>query len=96
LAIIDHIRRLSSLLNPYITRNLRLTSYNYYSMAVITKHQTISILLSRPYNPVVFVSNGKRTMSTSFKPVPVRVYLNPDKEKELVVTENKGRTGIYR
>ena len=96
MAIVDHKRRLSSLLDPSIIRNLRLTSYNCYSMAVITKHKSISILLSRPYNPVVSVSNGKRTMSTSFKPVPVRVYLNPDKEKELIVTENKGRTGIYR
>lgn len=96
MAIIDDIRKLSSLLNPSITRNLRLRSYNYYSVAVTTKHQTISILLSRPYNPVVFVSDGKRTMSTSFKPVPVRVYLNPDKEKESIVTENKGRTGVYR
>jgi hypothetical protein len=34
-------------------------------------------------------------MSTGSKD-PVRVYLNPDKEKELIVNENKGRTGIYR
>lgn len=35
-------------------------------------------------------------MSTSSKPVPVRVYLNADKEKDLAVNENKGRAGIYR
>jgi hypothetical protein len=35
-------------------------------------------------------------MSTSSKPVPCTVYLNPDKEKELIINENKGRTGIYR
>lgn len=66
-------------------------------MTVATKHQTIGILLSRPYIPVVIsVSNGKRTMYTSSKPVPVKVYLNPDKEKELIVNDNKGRTGVYR
>lgn len=47
---------------------------------------------SRPYSSIF-----KRTMSTSSKPVsPARVYLNPDKEKESIVNENKGRTGIYR
>ena len=35
-------------------------------------------------------------MSTSSKIVPVRIYSNPDKEKESIVNENKGRTGIYR
>uniref|UniRef100_UPI0030E2B6C2 hypothetical protein n=1 Tax=Dematophora necatrix TaxID=2751867 RepID=UPI0030E2B6C2 len=38
----------------------------------------------------------KRTMSTSSKIEPVKVYLEPDKEKELIVNGNKGRTGIYR
>jgi len=28
--------------------------------------------------------------------VPIRTYLNPDKEKESIINENKGRTGIYR
>jgi hypothetical protein len=32
-------------------------------------------------------------MSTSSK--PVKVYLNPDKEKELIINENKGKSGIY-
>lgn len=45
---------------------------------------------------MISASNVKRTMSTSSKPVPVKVYLNPDKEKESIVNENKGRTGIYR
>jgi len=35
-------------------------------------------------------------MATSSKVVPVKVYLNPDQEKELIVKDNKGRTGIYR
>lgn len=57
----------------------------------------IGLLLSRPYiSRMISASNGKRTMSTSSKPVPVKVYLNPDKEKESIVNENKGRTGIYR
>ena len=37
-----------------------------------------------------------RTMSISSKPVPVKVYQNSDEEKESIVNENKGRTGIYR
>jgi len=35
-------------------------------------------------------------MSTSARPVPVRVYINSDEEKDLIVNENKGRSGIYR
>jgi hypothetical protein len=35
-------------------------------------------------------------MSTSYKLEPVKVYLEPDKDKELIVNENKERTGIYR
>ena len=38
----------------------------------------------------------ERTMSTSSKIEPVKVYLEPDKDKELIVNENKSRTGIYR
>jgi hypothetical protein len=56
-------------------------------------------LLARPYQDVfrmISAYNGKRTMSISSKPVPVQVYLNPDKEKGFIVNENKGRTGIYR
>jgi len=79
-------------------------------MTVTTKYQTIpcrilirdlkgsriDTLLSRAYSPVIFTYNGKRTISTTSKPVPVRIYFNPDKEKESIVNENKGRTGIYR
>ena len=39
---------------------------------------------------------SKITMSTCSKPEPVRVYDNADKEKELIISENKGRAGIYR
>ena len=35
-------------------------------------------------------------MFTSSGPVAIRVYVNPDKDKELIVNENKGRAGIYR
>lgn len=35
-------------------------------------------------------------MSSRSQPIPVRVYLNSDKDKELIVNENKGLTGIYR
>lgn len=51
---------------------------------------------NRTYNPVTPTCIGKRTMSTSSKLVPIRTYLNPDKEKESIINENKGRTGIYR
>jgi hypothetical protein len=30
-------------------------------------------------------------MSTSARPVPVRVYINSDEEKESIINENKGR-----
>lgn len=66
-------------------------------MTVVNKHHTIGMLSNSSYSPVICAFYGKRTMSTLSEPaVPVRVYLNPDKEKELIVNENKGRTGIYR
>nr|AVD96816.1 GIY-YIG homing endonuclease [Ophiostoma novo-ulmi subsp. novo-ulmi] len=40
--------------------------------------------------------NFKRTMSTLPKIVPVKFYLNSDKEKELIIKDNKNRAGIYR
>lgn len=43
-----------------------------------------------------FAYNSKRTFSTSSKLVPVKVYANSDKEKELIITENTGRSGIYK
>lgn len=56
----------------------------------------LDTLLSRAYSPVIPAHQGRRTISTTSKPVPVRIYFNSDKEKELIVNENKGRTGIYR
>jgi len=35
-------------------------------------------------------------MSTASKIKPAKVYLEPDKNKELIVNENQGRTGVYR
>ena len=61
-----------------------------------SNYRTRGILLSRPYSPMMISGlNWKRSMSTSSS-VPFRVYLNPDKEKDLIVNENKGRTGVYR
>jgi hypothetical protein len=74
-------------------------------MTVATKDQTNppkggrklpGLFLSRTYSPFISAFNAKRTMSTSAKPVPARVYFNPDKEKELIINENNGRTGVYR
>jgi group I intron endonuclease len=96
----------------YLICNLILIPNYSFMAAVATKYQTIpcrnplrdskglriGTLLSRSGEgyPVIFTYNGKRTMSTTPKPVPVRIYLNADKEKEYIVNENKGRTGIYR
>lgn len=92
---------LSGLPLIFIIRNLMHRSIpNYNSTATeATESQTRGTLFkgSGPYSSVILAFKGKRTMSTSSKPVsPARVYLNPDKEKELIVNENKGRTGIYR
>lgn len=54
------------------------------------------MLLSRPgfiLNKTCLL-NSKRSMSTSS--VPLKVYTNPDKDKELIINENKGLSGIYR
>lgn len=59
-----------------------------------TQYGFRSSLLSQPNR----FTYGIRSMATSSKQIPasVRVYDNPDKEKESIVNENKGRTGIYR
>lgn len=59
-----------------------------------TQHGTRSKFLSQPNR----FSYGIRYKATSSKQIPgsVRVYDNPDKEKEPIVNENMGRTGIYR
>ena len=38
----------------------------------------------------------KRTMSTLPEIKPKKIYLNADKEKDLIISDNKNRTGIYR
>jgi len=51
------------------------------------------------FNPILintYVINSKRSLSTSSKILPYKVYINADKDKELIVNENKGRVGIYR
>ena len=73
---------------------LRLAHNN--SMTVAPKHRTRGILLSRPHSPtMISVFNCKRSMSIS-SPVPSRVYLNPDKEKDLIVNENTQRVLLRR
>lgn len=56
------------------------------------------MLLTHPASIAIrtCVLKNKRTMSTSARPVPVRVYINSDEEKESIINENKGRSGIYR
>jgi len=65
-----------------------------------TNDNDISIVQSQPSKPVNSrVPNGKRSMSTSSRcvpAIPVKTYSNPDKEKELIVNDNKGLAGIYR
>jgi len=56
------------------------------------------MLLSRPVS--IFIGtcalSSKRTMSTTSEQLPARVYNNTDKDKELIINENKGQSGIYR
>ena len=56
------------------------------------------MLLSRPVSILIGTCalNSKRTMSTTSEQLPAKVYNNPDKDKELIVNENKGQAGIYR
>lgn len=89
------LRVLSGLLIISLIRNLIL-KLNYNSKGVSTKYQTTCIQVGRPSSPVSLPYNCKRTMSTFSKSIPVTIYANPDKDKELIVNENKGRTGIYR
>lgn len=77
------------------TLNLTPTPYSLYFVAVVTKNKIINIRSCRP-SSANFAFSGKRTMSTSSNPVPAKVYYNADVDKESIVEENKGRTGIYR
>lgn len=63
-----------------------------------TNSRPKGMLLTRPSSMLIrtCVLNSKRTMTTSSKSVPVRVYINSDEEKESIINENKGRSGIYR
>lgn len=78
------------------THDICRTHNNCHSVA--TRSRSNSKLLTR--SALIAIStcvlNNKRSMSTSARPVPVRVYINSDEEKESIINENKGRSGIYR
>ena len=94
---IVHIRIYGCLLNLFATTH-DLSRTHMYSHYVATKSRSKSMLLTHPSSIEIrtCVLNNKRTMSTSARPVPVRVYINSDEEKESIINENKGRSGIYR
>ena len=94
---IVHIRIYGCLLNLFATTH-DLSRTQMYSHSVATKSRSKSMLLTHPASIAIrtCVLNNKRTMSTSARPVPVRVYINSDEEKESIINENKGRSGIYR
>lgn len=60
------------------------------------KYKIIRTPFKQSYNLVSYTYTCKRTIFTSSSLEPVKVYLNPDKEKELIIRDNKDRTGIYR
>jgi predicted transcriptional regulator len=64
-----------------------------------TNDKSIDIVQSRVYKPINSgISNGKRSMSTLSRCVPVipvKIYSNSDQDKELIVNDNKGLAGIY-
>lgn len=72
--------------------------FDYNFRTATTKYMAMYMPLSPACRSVIhpLVYKGFRCMSTSNKAVPALVYLNPDKEKELILSENKGRSGIYR
>jgi hypothetical protein len=45
---------------------------------------------------IFFVPNRSYSSSSSHVLVPVKVYSNPDVDKEKVIEENKWKSGIYR
>jgi hypothetical protein len=60
------------------------------------KYKIIRTPFKQSYNSVSYTYTCKRTIFTSSSLEPVKVYLNPDKEKEFIIRDNKDRTGIYR
>lgn len=60
------------------------------------EYKIIRTPFKQSYNSVNYTYICKRTMFTSSNLEPVKVYLNPDKEKEFIIQDNKNRTGIYR
>lgn len=60
------------------------------------KYKIIRTPFKQSYNSVSSTYICKRTIFTSSSLEPVKVYLNPDKEKELIIRDNKDRAGVYR
>lgn len=60
------------------------------------EYKIIRTPFKQSYNSVSYTYTCKRTIFTSSNLEPVKVYLNPDKEKEFIIQDNKNRTGIYR
>jgi hypothetical protein len=49
------------------------------------------------YSGVKLKSVGSiRTMSTSTRQNPVRIYPYPDKDRKIILDENKEQSGVYR
>jgi hypothetical protein len=87
--------RISSLFIRYL--NLRAPRVN-----LVTKFRYNNSYLKNTIRIGGYLSTkelkNRRYMSTSNSTeiVPVKVYFNADKDKELIINDNKGRTGIYR
>lgn len=60
------------------------------------KSKIIRTSFKQSYNSVSYIYTCKRTIFTSSSLEPVKVYLSPDKDKELIIRDNKNRVGIYR
>jgi len=69
---------------------------NYPLDTKTMEYKIIRTPIKQSYISVSYTCSRKRTIFTSSSLEPVKVYLNPDKEKELIIRDNKDRTGIYR
>jgi hypothetical protein len=84
--------RISSLFIRYLNLNVNLVTKFRYNNSYLRNTIRIGDYLSTKE------LKNRRYMSTSNSTeiVPVKVYFNADKDKELIINDNKGRTGIYR
>ena len=69
-------------------------AYKYNSSVVVLNRATGILAIVNKTDKCL--NYNKRTVNTFSGKTPVRTYFYPDKEKDMILAENKGQSGVYR